>query len=1289
VIKDFCEDNLPKTTYKTINIVRRDEGDTPPRQVRGAAVKRAMTTTSTLRGPSSHKETYSVLDSGADVNVISPGLARELCLRRVEIPVPRMRWGGGGLAPCTGAYTAVWEGTDSTGRHRESEIVLYALERPGVPCILGMPGMSDLRIEVFPSTSRWRFAEEELSIRLVTTEELQQEDLANIYELRSEDIAPILHIDEFDGPKENVALPDEYQDFSSLFNDELAATTPCADSATHAIETTKDPPFGPIYNLSVRELEILRKYIDEAMQNGWIRPSTSPAGAPILFVPKKGGELRLCVDYRGLNKVTIKNRYPLPLISEMLDRLQGAGWYTKLDMKNAYHRIKIQPGDEWKTAFRTRYGHFEYLVMPFGLANAPATFQAYINKALSGLVDTICIVYLDDVLIYSGDREEHVRCVRAVLARLRQFGLFVNLRKCKFFTQEVEFLGFVVGTRGVRMDPERIETITNWPTPQSYAEIQTFLGFSNFYRRFIARYSKITAPLTHLFKGSKNGRQGAPFQWPSDADNAFRQLRAAFSTAPILVHFDPKLRIRVETDASAVAVAAILSQLQGDGKWHPVAYWSRKLKDAEINYHTYEQELLAIVAAFAHWRHYLDGSYHPIEVLTDHNNLVGFANVKQLNGRQARWTMLLSAYDFIITHRAGKLNPADAPSRRPDYAGESPGSNGLLPTLQTKLNVLARDNKIQALSIWQEKGISVGDAPYTLVPTEEVVQGTPDCEFLSSQAKRCYRVARGKKYRMDNPSVPRVLAITALEKEGPYGDVDSIPSIIKQLQECDPHAREVRGALGKDKNSQPGWSISTTNVLKRDGATYVPQDYAVKHELLKRYHDDPYAGHFGVARTLDLLKRKYFWEHMHQDVKDYVQSCDICQKTKVKRHAPYGQLQSLPRPQGPWQELTLDFMSGVPSSRRNGREYDALLVITDRYTKMALYIPVTKTLTAADLADILVDKVFSRFGVPKGIISDRDPRFTGTFWSELCYHARIKRRLSTAFHPQTDGQTERQNQTIQEYLRAFCSENQTQWAGLLPLAEFAYNNSKHSSIGISPFMAMYGYHPEIYFDSENTEQAGEVPAAGDRIRQLQDIRESLTKRWEKAVASQAKFYNKRHIPMIFNKDDLVLISTRNLKLTTESRKLNQRMMGPFRVLEPVGSLAYRVELPPNCKIHPVFSVSLLEKYHRRADDGEAIEVLPPPEIIDGQEEWEVEEILDTRRKGKAKQYLVKWTGYSKEFNQWVPVRDLGNAAQLRSEFESRRKQEEKGSETTGSRTGRAWKDTAASNRATRHGRPKK
>ena len=278
------------------------------------------------------------------------------------------------------------------------------------------------------------------------------------------------------------------------------------------------PVYGPIYNLSETELQVLKNYVEEYLRKGFIRPSTSPFGSPVLFVKKANGDLRLCVDYRALNRVTVKNRYALPLISELLDRIKGAKYFTKLDLRDAFNQLRIAEGDEWKTAFRTRYGHFEYQVMPFGLTNAPASFQGYVNEALREYLDVFCVVYLDDILIYSSSLEEHVVHVRKILQQLLKNGLRAKPEKCQFHVREIGFLGFIISSTGVSMEPDRISTIVDWPTPTSVHDIQVFLGFANFYRRFIQGYSRIALPITALLrKKSKSSK----FEWTPTGHGGF------------------------------------------------------------------------------------------------------------------------------------------------------------------------------------------------------------------------------------------------------------------------------------------------------------------------------------------------------------------------------------------------------------------------------------------------------------------------------------------------------------------------------------------------------------------------------------------------------------------------------------------------------------------------------------------------------------------------------------------------------------------------------------------------
>ena len=445
-------------------------------------------------------------------------------------------------------------------------------------------------------------------------------------------------------------VPKIYHKFSNMMSENLANQLPPRRQYDHKIplKDGKEPPFGPLYGMSREELKVLNEYIQENLRKGFIKASSSPAGAPVLFVKKADGTLRLCVDYRGLNEITIKNRYPLPLIRETLDRLSKAKWYTKLDLRQGYNQIRMARGEEWKTAFRTRYGHFEYNVMPFGLTNAPATFQNFINDCLREYLDIFCTAYLDDILVYSNSLEEHILHVQKVLDALQRNKVFLKPEKCEFHTQSTTYLGLVIEPTGIKMDQKKLEAVKNWSTPKTVKDVQAFLGFANFYRRFIFGFSKIASPLTRLT------RKDTSFKWTQDAQIAFEKLKNSFTTAPVLAHFDPEKAIIVETDASDYVSAGILSQYDSSNTLRPVAYFSKKHSPAECNYEIYDKELLAIVRAFEEWRSELEGAAHPISVISDHKNLEYFMSTKQLNRRQARWAEYLSRFNFVIRYRPGK-----------------------------------------------------------------------------------------------------------------------------------------------------------------------------------------------------------------------------------------------------------------------------------------------------------------------------------------------------------------------------------------------------------------------------------------------------------------------------------------------------------------------------------------------------------------------------------------------------------------------------------------------------------
>lgn len=372
----------------------------------------------------------------------------------------------------------------------------------------------------------------------------------------------------------------------------------------------------------------------------------------------------------------VKFRYPLPLVPSALEQLREARIYTKLDLRSAYNLICIKEGDEWKTAFLTTRGHYEYQVTPYGLANAPAVFQSFINEIFRYLLNQYVIAYIDDILIYSRSEAEHINHVKTVLTRLLKNQLYVKAEKCEFHVKQTSFLGYHISHQGVRMDEAKVKAVTEWPQPSTVKELQRFLGFANFYRRFIQNYSMVAAPLTLLLKGKP-----AKLKWSEEATQAFNTLKGKFTTAPILKHPDPNLPFIVEVDASESGIGAVLSQRHGQpGKLYPCAFFSRKLTAAEQNYDVGNKELLSMKAVIEQWRHWFEGAVHPFQVITDHKNLEYIKGAKRLNPRQARWSLFFTRFQFTITYRPGSKNSkADALSRQYDLLIDNHTPECILP----------------------------------------------------------------------------------------------------------------------------------------------------------------------------------------------------------------------------------------------------------------------------------------------------------------------------------------------------------------------------------------------------------------------------------------------------------------------------------------------------------------------------------------------------------------------------------------------------------------------------------
>ncbi|KAL4013707.1 hypothetical protein IC575_025890 [Cucumis melo] len=680
-----------------------------------------------------------------------------------------------------------------------------------------------------------------------------------------------------------------------------------------------------------------------------------------------------------------------------------------------------------------RYGHYEFIVMSFGLTNAPAVFMDLMNRVFREFLDTFVIVFIDDILIYSKTEAEHEEHLRMVLQTLRDNKLYAKFSKCEFWLKQVSFLGHVVSKAGVSVDPAKIEAVTGWTRPSTVSEVRSFLGLAGYYRRFVENFSLIATPLTQLT------RKGAPFVWSKACEDSFQTLKQKLVTA-----------------------------LGSSVRCH------------EQNYPTHDLELAAVVFALKIWRHYLYGE--KIQIFTDHKSLKYFFTQKELNMRQRRWLELVKDYDCEILYHPGKANVvADALSRKVSHSA----------ALITRQAPLLRDLERAEIAV----------------------------------------------------------------------------SRIIDAQSNDPYLVEKRGLAEAGQTTE--FSLSADGGLLFERRLCVPSDSAVKTELLSEAHSSPFSMHPGSTKMYQDLKRVYWWRNMKREVAEFVSKCLVCQQVKAPRQKPAGLLQPLNIPEWKWENVSMDFIAGLP---RTLRGFTVIWVVVDRLTKSAHFVPGKSTYTASKWAQLYMSEIVRLHGVPVSIVSDRDARFTSKFWKGLQTAMGTRLDFSTTFHPQTDGQTERLNQILEDMLRACALEFPGSWDSHLHLMEFSYNNSYQATIGMAPFEALYGRccrSPVCWGE------VGEQRLMGPEL--VQSTNEAIQKirsRMHTAQSRQKSYADVRRKDLEFEIGGKVFLKVAPMKGVLRFERRG-KLSPPFEIR--IGP--YRLALPPSLStVHDVFHVSMLRKY---------------------------------------------------------------------------------------------------------------
>ena len=872
----------------------------------------------------------------------------------------------------------------------------------------------------------------------------------------------------------------------------------------------------------------LDKEIAEMLDKGVIEPGQSPWASPLVLVRKKDGTIRVCTDYRLLNGVTKFDAYPLPRIDETLEALSGAKYFTTLDLISGYWQAGLTPEARLKSAFCVRSGLYLWNVMPFGLCNAPSTFERLMESVLHGLQWSTCLVYLDDVIIYGKDESELLQRMDIVFGRLRAAGLKLKPKKCRLFARRTDYLGHVISAEGISVSPEKVAAVRDWPVPETVTDVRSFLGTANYYRRFCKDFATIAAPLHRLTD------KGAQFVWTEQCQEAFDSIKEMLCTAPTLAFPVPDAPLILDTDASLTGIGAVLSTIV-DGQERVLGYASRSLSRTERNYCVTRRELLAVVHFVRHFRPYLYG--RQFLVRTDHASLKWLFRFKEPEGQLARWLDVLNEYKFTIEHRAGKNHGnADGLSRQP----------------------------------CRQCGRTDDD------PEEDSDQEAPRVRAIHLQP--AYTEAQLADLQQQDDNIVPVYKAMETGERPTANDVTSWPATAKRYWQDWERLRMNNGVLRRAWFDNTGREVTQQLIVPK----------GLLNEVMKAAHDDRLAGHFAEKRTLARLRTQYYWIGMSADVRQWCRSCDVC---CARRHAPSHPHHTLVQDpvSEPLQRIAIDILGPLDPATARGNRY--VLVVVDYLTKWSEAYPLANQ-TAETVAAILVEQFICRYGIPEQLHSDQGRNFESAIFTEMCSLLGIKKTRTTPLHPQSDGQTERMNRTLLDVLSKLVRENKSDWDQLLCYAMASYRSSVHSTTGETPNRLMLGREvatPLTLLAPPPPTTQPKADWVAELHRRFGEAYSTVLEATRQAHRGQKAVYDKRAKVFSFTEGDTVWLYDPKPKRGISPKLDANRWSGPYLVAKKISSAVYLVKREGAQKGR-VVNVDRLAPYVRR--DGDRFPVAP-------------------------------------------------------------------------------------------------